>query len=122
LHQKVIKLVLTFKSILEACTDDPTALNSFIMQVSAYMRLYICCSTQEHLFQLMYASNLARQEDSVSLKGNILQYMLPEPAIDSLQPPLSTSYGKSARGFNHPMTAYYLCSVELVEKYVDDME
>jgi hypothetical protein len=45
------------------------------------------------------------------------------PAVtDSLQPPLSTSYRKSAQGFNHPMTAYYLCSVELVEKYVNDME
>jgi hypothetical protein len=122
LHQKVIKLVPMFKSILEACTDDPMALDSFITQVSAYMRLYICCSTQENLFQLVYASNSARQEDSASLKGNILQYMLPEPTVDILQPPLSTSHGKSARGFNHPMTAYYLCPVELVEKYADDME
>ena len=112
----------TFKSILEACIDDPMALDSFITQVSAYMRLYICCSTQEHLFQLVYASNLERQEDLASLKGNILQYMLPEPTVDSLQLPLSTSHGKSTWGFNHPMTAYYSCPVELVEKYADDME
>jgi hypothetical protein len=48
--------------------------------------------------------------------------MLPEPTVNSLQLPLSTSHGKSAQGFNHPMTAYYLCLVELVEKYADDME
>jgi hypothetical protein len=39
LHQKVIELVPTFKSTLEAFSDDPKALDLFIAQVSAYMHL-----------------------------------------------------------------------------------
>ena len=38
LHQKVIKLVPTFKSLLEAFSSDPKVLNLFIAQVRAYMR------------------------------------------------------------------------------------
>jgi hypothetical protein len=65
---------------------------------------------------------LARQEDSVSLKGRILEYSLPAPIKDGLQPPLSVSHGKSAQGFNHPMMAYYSCPVHLAEKYMNDMK
>jgi hypothetical protein len=38
LHQKVLKLVLTFKTTLEAFSSDPKVLSSFIAHVSAYMR------------------------------------------------------------------------------------
>ena len=39
LHKKVIKLRLTFKSMLEVFSDDLQALDSFITQMSAYMHL-----------------------------------------------------------------------------------
>jgi len=65
---------------------------------------------------------MARQEDSASLKGGILQYLVPEHTVDDLQPPLSVSHGKSAWGFNHPLTAYYLCPVHLAEGYMNNLK
>ena len=76
----------------------------------------------EHPSQLTVVANKARQEDTASLKSKILEYILPDPNTDTLEPALTGSHGKSSRGFNHPVTAYYLCPVDWMGTYVDHLE
>jgi hypothetical protein len=88
--------------------------------------VYICGpiyrSVDEKPSQLTVAANRARQEDSASLKSKILEYILPDPNSDTLEPALPGSSGKSSRGFNHPITAYHLCPIDWMGDYKDHIE
>ena len=76
----------------------------------------------EHPSQLTVAANKARQEDTASLKSKILEYILPELNNDTLEPALTRSHGKSSRGFNHHVIAYYLYPVDWMDTYMDHLE
>ncbi len=48
--------------------------------------------------------------------------MLTNPSEDVLDPPLTDTHPKGARGFNHPRTAVLLCPADLREEYKDKPE
>ena len=48
--------------------------------------------------------------------------MLTNPSEDALDLPLTDTHPKSARGFNHPLTAVLLCPADLHEGYKDKPE
>ena len=79
-------------------------------------------SDDEQPSQLTVAANKARAEDLASLKGKILEYILPDPNTDTLEPALTGTHGKSSRRFNHPIIAYYLCPINWMDKYEDHIE
>jgi len=57
-------------------------------------------SDDEQPSQLTVAANKARAEDLASLKGKILEYILPDPNTNTLEPALTRTHGKSSCGFN----------------------
>lgn len=61
--------------------------------------------------QLQKGSASARAEDTKSLKGTILDWLVP-PGGPPLDPPLSRNV-KVNRGFNHERTGFLLCPVGL---------
>jgi hypothetical protein len=61
-------------------------------------------------------------DDSASLKWNALPYMLKNPTVDVLTPPIvkTQSGSKVDRGFNHPTIAALLCPRHLLEDYTSN--
>ena len=72
------------------------------------------------LVQLVSAASCSRTNDTGSLKFDALTYMLDDPATQSVKPPIRKGDPKSARGWNHPLTARNLCPIVLLEEYDKD--
>jgi hypothetical protein len=117
MYKSVMNLVLTFQKVTMEFAEDPASLELFISMISAYMHTCPSPITYIRPFQLSTASGAARQEDTSSLKWDILQYMLKDPNKDVLDLPLTTTHSKSCHGFNHPTTAYFLCPADLFAEY-----
>ena len=56
----------------------------------------------------------------MSLKYDILKYMLQDPVNDRLTPMLTKSHRKSAHGFSHIDTAALLCPVKQMRWFDKD--
>lgn len=51
-----------------------------------------------------------------------MQYLMPNPVTDVLQPPIPDSPYKSDRGFHHPVIAKLLCPVSVLDDFNLDPE
>ncbi|KAF8486977.1 hypothetical protein DFH94DRAFT_687459 [Russula ochroleuca] len=70
MHEKVMKMVPTFKDMITTLSKDPVQLKAFIAYLGS-------------------AAASVRQEDTASLKNNILVYILNDLREDYLDPPVS---------------------------------
>jgi len=101
MHEKVMKMVPTFKDMITTLSKDPVQLKAFIAYVGTSMRIYACYKCLLTPTQLGSAAASVRQEDTASLKNNILVYILNDLREDYLDPPVSKMDTKSAHRFNH---------------------
>jgi hypothetical protein len=68
------------------------------------------------------AASEARSNDTGSLKHNAIAYIVANPSVDILTPPIARSESKSDRGFNHPVIAKMLCPRDRLAEYNADPE
>jgi hypothetical protein len=120
MHENVMKMVPTFKDVVTTLSKDPIQLEAFIAYVGTSMRIYARYKHPLTYTQLGSAAAAARQEDTASLKNDILIYILNNPSEDRLDPPLSKMDTKSARGFNHPATADCLCPMDMRARFLNN--
>ena len=69
--------------------------------------------------QLSSAANSARSDDSGSLK-KCVEYILPNPQVHCIEPPIGGGQTKTIRGFNHFQTARLLCPKRRLSSFEKD--
>ena len=57
------------------------------------------------------------QEDTSSLKHGCIFYIIRDPTMMAVSPPITRDHLKSFRGFNHPAIAQLLCPINLLEDF-----
>ena len=89
--------------VLEGSEDDVVS----IAEMVDNLVWFICVSTSAHrLSQLQKGISSARSDDTKSLKGPILDWIV--PSGQALTPPLARNV-KIDRGFHHERTGALLC-------------
>ena len=118
MYEELIKLVPELQGVLSQFASQPDQLEPFISAVSIISMLH-----SHNLLtrsQLSTHTSSARQEDTGSLKHDIIQYLMAEPSRQTVNPPITKNDEKSRRGFNHPVTARLLCPIQRIPKFDRD--
>jgi hypothetical protein len=88
--------------LMEGSEDDVVA----IAEMASHPWLVWCWFTIVKVWQIQKGASSARSDDTKSLKGPILEWII--PSGQSLNPPLSRNV-KMDRGFHHDRTGALLC-------------
>jgi hypothetical protein len=117
MNRELIKLEPKLEDLILEFASQPDQLEPFITVVSASPACCTCNLLTRSQFNIH--AGAARQEDTGRLKRDIVDYLMPRPSMQMVSPPISKD-AKSRRGFNHPITARFLCPIRRIPTFDRD--
>lgn len=109
---EIIKLVPTFKDLINACYGHRRAFLNLLKMVSPHILIIVMFILI--IFQLQNAANSARNDDTAKTNAMIHDYIKPAPHYmlpyyDAESYPMPSPNRPEERGWSHPEYAVLLC-------------